>query len=441
MKWIFLFLVLLFGAGLTAALRSNRRLVVPTCFLLGISAVLLSTTLWTSVYGWDGWPSPVMGVDVSIVDAIAVALLFAGGRVRIPLSIKLSFALICFAVLISVAIAYVRIPALFVVWQLLRMTILFVAVARICASHRGALTALVVGLMVGMAYEPVMVVMQHLEGAERPGGSFGHSNGLGIVSDFIIPPAVTLMLGGRRWFLPALTVLAGGVCAVLGESRASLGLFGIGVVAAVLLSIMHRRSSRKFAFAGLLAVLLLTAAPIVIWSAGQRSEQSLASSDYERSAMKEAARMMIADHPFGVGANQYSFVANAGGYAERAGVAWNYGNRRAPVHNTYYLVTAEMGFIGLLGLLALLGSTILLGMRCMRHHLPGDDGELIPGLLASMIILPIHIAYEFAFMDPNIEYLFVISAGMLVTLHARARNASKSPASPRPTYPVLASAA
>ena len=59
---------------------------------------------------------------------------------------------------------------------------------------------------------------------------------------------------------------------------------------------------------------------------------------------------MIADHPLGVGANQYVIVANTGGYSARAGVPWNTDERAAPVHDAYYLVTAELGFLGLFGL-------------------------------------------------------------------------------------------
>jgi len=134
--------------------------------------------------------------------------------------------------------------------------------------------------------------------------------------------------------------------------------------------------------------------------------------------------MIIADHPFGVGANQYVVVANTGGYSQRAGVAWNEDNRTAPVHDTYYLITAELGFIGLIGLLGTLGAFIALGFTSLRRHLPDKTCELVPGLTATMIVVSIHIAYEFVFMDFILHYLFAISAGMLVAITARAKSSA-----------------
>ena len=142
--------------------------------------------------------------------------------------------------------------------------------------------------------------------------------------------------------------------------------------------------------------------------------------------MKAAARMIIADHPFGVGANQYVVVANTGGYSGRAGVAWNEDNRAAPVHDTYYLITAELGWIGLIGLVAILGSFIALGLRCFRRHLPDERGELVPGLLATIAMVAIHINYEFVFMDFVLHYLFAMTAGLLVAVYAQARSPAKA---------------
>jgi O-antigen ligase len=204
-----------------------------------------------------------------------------------------------------------------------------------------------------------------------------------------------------------------------------MGLLAIGVALTTALSIVHRRDARKFAFAGFIGVLILAAVPAILWAASRRSAGDLESSDHERAAMKEAARMMAADHPLGIGPNQYVVVANIAGYSERAGVAWGGTTRRAPVHDLYYLVLAEMGVLGLAGLLAMFGSVIALGFRALRRHFPDESGELVPGLLASSIILSIHVSYEFAFMDPNIHYLFAISAGLLVAIWARAKLPSR----------------
>jgi O-antigen ligase len=274
-------------------------------------------------------------------------------------------------------------------------------------------------------YEAGLVVWQYLRGAARPAGNLDSANFLGLAADFAVFTTLSLMLGSRRFLWPAATLLAGFAIALLGGSRATLGLFGIGVILTTFLSIRHKPSSRKYAFAGAIAVLLLASAPVMIWAAGRRSEALKESSDAERSAMKAAARMIIADHPFGVGANQYVVVANTGGYSARAGVAWNEDNRAAPVHDTYYLITAEMGFLGLIGLLAILGAFIALGFRALRRHIPDERGELVPGLLATMILVAVHINFEFVFMDFVLHYLFAITAGLLVAVYAQAKSPSR----------------
>ena len=421
MKWVFLLALLIGTPALAGLLRSQPRYLVHTCFVLGVSMLLLGPSLWAAPIGWPAWPAPVKGLEVSFVDGISLALLVSTRKVRIPSTIKVSFAVICVALFVSTILAQNAIAALYYIWEFLRTTLLFLAIARVCATEPRAPVALVAGLAVGLMGEAAWVTMQYARAAYRPGGSFVHSNILGIASDFVVFPALALLLGTRRLLWPGLAIAGGGICVVLGGSRASMGLFAIGVVLTIFLSIRHQHSSRKSAFAGAMALLLLVSAPAMVWSEGRRSDAETASSDQQRAAMKEAASMVIADHPFGVGANQYVVVSNVGGYSARAGVAWNESTRRAPVHDTYYLVTAELGFIGLIGLLALLGSFIGLGLKSLRRHLPDDTGELVPGLLAAMIVVSVHISYEFAFVEFIIHYLLATSAGILVAVSARAK--------------------
>ena len=135
--------------------------------------------------------------------------------------------------------------------------------------------------------------------------------------------------------------------------------------------------------------------------------------------MKLAARMMIADHPLGIGPNQYVVVANAGGYSAKAGVPWNFTSRSAPVHNTYYLVTAEMGFVGLIGLISLLAAFIAYSFRIPRDPSEHPYAELVPGLQAALITTCVHLYYEWIFMTFTLHYLFAIAAGMLVGVGTR----------------------
>lgn len=426
MKWVFLLALILGTPGLAAVLRSNSRYIVLTCFLLGALIFPLGPRLWAAPVAWPLWPGLARGIEVSFIDAISIALIVATKSVRIPRSIALPFALYCAALFASTLVAYQSEPALFYVWQLFRAVLLFMAIARVCASIDKAPIALLYGLGAGLVFESFFVIYQYLSGVARPGGSLGHPNFIGLSLDFVVFPTIALMLGTRRILLPGATLCAALIIAVLGGSRATMGLLAIGVVMTLVFSIQHKKTSRKNAFAGMLALLLVAAVPAMLWASNRRTDAAKASSDYERTAMKEAARMMITDHPLGVGANQYVLVANTGGYSQRAGVAWNEDNRAAAVHNTYYLVTAEMGFLGLAGFLALIGSFIVLGFRMLRRHLPEEVGELVPGLLTTMIVAAVHISYEFVFMNSTLHYLYAIAGGMLVAVAARSRAEAKA---------------
>ena len=192
------------------------------------------------------------------------------------------------------------------------------AIARVCATVEGAPIALISGLGIGMIIEAFFVAFQYATGNPRPGGHLGHPNFIGLSLDFVVFPAVALMIGSRRTLLPGAVAAAGLAIAVLG-GRATMGLIAIGVILTIFFSIYHRSSPRKNMFAGLLALIVLAAAPAMLWAANRRSEAVLASSDYERSAMKEAATMMIADHPLGVGPEsicfdrQYGWIFSARG--------------------------------------------------------------------------------------------------------------------------------
>ena len=422
MKWVFLAALILAVPLLTVILRSKPRYLVHACFAAGVLMFAAVPNLWAAPIPWPGWPGPVKGLEINIIDSIAVALIFSTRPVPISWSVKLPFALYFFAILISTFASYQWMPAAFYAWQVIRAAVLFVAIARVCGTVSEAPIALLAGLGAGLVYEGVLAAKEFVSGVERPGGNLGHSNFLGLASDFVVFPTMALMLGTRRFAWPAIVLGSGLIIAIVGGSRATMGLLAIGLVLTLVFSLQHGTSSRKIAFGGAAVLLLLCAAPLMVWAANHRSAESKESSDSERTAMKEAARMIIADHPFGVGANQYVVVANTGGYSQRAGVAWNYTSRSAPVHDTYYLVTAELGFIGLIGFLGTIVGLISLAWRMLKRRSEDESNELVPGLLATMLVASVHVSYEWVFMHFVLHYMFAVGAGMLVGIRARHRS-------------------
>ncbi len=430
MKWIAIGGLLALIPLLTALFRSQPKYLVHACFAMGALVFVLEPFLAFSPISWS-WPGAVKGIQLSILDTIAISMIFATKSVRFPLGIKVGLLIYLTALAISTFNASPMMASVFYVWQFLRAVLVFIAVARASAMIKGAPIALVAGLGSAMIVEAVLATRQYIGGETQPGGTLGHRNILGLTSHFAVMPLFALLLAGRRNLLAALVVLAGLVIALVGGSRATIGLYAIGLVITAVLSIRHKMTGRKAGFAVAAVVALALSAPAMMWALERRGESALQSSDEERRALTEAARMIIADYPLGVGANQYLVVANVGGYSDRAGVPWNYANRSAPVHNSYYLVAAELSIVGLVGFITMLASMLFLGLRSMGRLIADERSELFIGLLAALVVVCAHLAFEWLFVTVYIHYLLAMNlgamSGIAATLRQRSRRGARAP--------------
>jgi len=180
------------------------------------------------------------------------------------------------------------------------------------------------------------------------------------------------------------------------------------------LSIARKSSPRKSAIAGIGFVALLVITPLALSSLAARFEATPIAGAYdERAAFEKAAKMIIADHPMGIGANQYVVTANTQGYSERAGVVWNFGSRAANVHNVYLLVTAETGYLGLIAFVSVLVVPMIAAFRFAWRNRKDRRGELMLGLAVSLAVVGIHCFYEWIFVTYQVQYLFALVVGMI----------------------------
>jgi len=199
----------------------------------------------------------------------------------------------------------------------------------------------------------------------------------------------------------------------------------VGLAATMIISCWHRSSPRKMAVAGAGAVALALAVPILIGAIDRRSEDVRAHSTGERETMKAAASMMVADHPLGVGANRFVAVANVGGYYPRAGVVWT--SAAAPVHNTYYLIAAEMGMLGVAAFITMLVALLSVAVGTLRMSPPGFGGEYAVGLVVVMLAVAVHSYVEWITMLYSIHAFLAMSVGTMVALRYRATAKKRPP--------------
>ena len=93
-KWLFLLGLLGFTPWLATFLKANPKYLPHTGFAIGILPFLLSgLNLMASPISWPFWSGAVKGFDISLLDSIAIAVIYATKPARTPLALKLSFAI------------------------------------------------------------------------------------------------------------------------------------------------------------------------------------------------------------------------------------------------------------------------------------------------------------------------------------------------------------
>ena len=417
MKWIALLLFLAVVPLLMARLRSNPNQAHVIWAAIGfLPFVMDKWHLSVSPIAWPMWPGYVKGMEVSLLDAVALAVILSYSNIRIKSPMLIVLPVYILVVLLSMGNSGVPEAAFFYAWQLARVLLLFAAVAKICSNERGP-SALISGMILGLCLQAGYSIEQRFTGVMQSSGTFGHQNLLGMVSHFVTFPALALLLVDNRKRAPLFGVLAGAIVVILGASRATLGLAAAGFVALLLMSMFLKPTSRKSMIVGLGLVALVAATPIALSSLQNRFDAAPLSTDYdERAAFERAARMAIADHPMGVGSNQYVVVANTQGYSDRAGVVWNSGSRSANVHNTYLLVWAETGFLGLAAFITLMLMPIIIAFRGAWRNRKDPRSDLTLGIGIGLAVVGVHSLYEWVFVDYVVQALFAIDAGIIAGL-------------------------
>jgi O-antigen ligase len=443
-KWAALAVALAAIIPLAAWLRRNPREVPKIWVVMGfLPFVVQDAHLYMAAISWAGWPGFVKGAEVSVIDLLALALYLSLPRNGFTLPFRLSMALYFLAVLLSAFQTPVPIATLFYAWQLARMFLVYAVVAKACADER-VVPALLTGMTIGLCLQACVSLWERFGlGILQAGGTLGHQNYVGLVSHFVTFPAIALLLAGERGWQPIAGPLMGLISAVLTVSRATIGLLGIGFLGLFSLSILRQPTSRKVLLLAASVAVASIAAPFVLSSFAERFAAQQPEGNYdERAAFEKAAGMIISDHPMGVGANYYVVSANTGGYNTRAGVAMVIGSDSANVHNIYYLVTAETGYLGLVTFLLMLLQPLVVafryGWRCRDRR-----GDLLLGFGMSLFIVYVHSYFEWIFITFSAQYMFALVAGSVAGIamqlgyrrHSQAAN-QVAPVSPNAIAPI-----
>lgn len=392
-------------------------------FAIGILPFTMSwANLDVAFINWASWPGYARGLIVSLLDTLAIAVLFAAKAPfrRLPLLGVLGAYTLAAA--LSVAFSNQWMSSSFYVFQLWRMIIVFAAVASI-AGRPGAVRWIAFGLATGAIFQGLVTIDQRLSGTVQAAGTMGHQNLLGLMLHFVTLPLLALLLAGDRNKVIMAGVVASLVAVALGASRGAVAFIALGIALLFLLSLARRMTPHKWKIIGLATLSLTVIVPIAATSFGERFANGADATgpDGERQAFERAAKAMWRDHPMGVGANQYVVVANSQGYSQNAGVVWNYRSRSAHVHNIYLLAAAETGWLGLITLITLLAWSIIRGLIFAFANRNDPRGDIVLGASVAIFITAMHGFWEWVFIVYNTQYVFVIALGIIAGCIRQAR--------------------
>jgi O-antigen ligase len=417
-KWVALGICLILVIPLSVWLRHNPRQSLKFWMLLGFLPFVVGYYhLYMAVISRAEWGGYVKGAEVSVLDLVALTLYMSLPGVRQPLAFRFSMAFYFLATVLSALQALAPWESLFYPWQLARMFLVYATVSKGCADPR-VTRALMKGMAAALIMEAGLALWQRFGlGLVQVVGTLGHQNLLGIMSHLVILPFFALLLAGPRGPLPAAVVAAGVIIDICTASRATIGLSAFGFAAIFLLSAIGKWTPRKARVLLIGAVAIAVLAPAVMASLQQRFDASPIDEDSydEREAYKAAAAMMFSDHPLGIGANQFAVIGNVGHYYEKANVPPYARELAGNVHNIYYLVAAETGYLGLLAFLVLLGTPLMVAFRCGWRNLGDDRCNLLLGLGVALLTVYFHSWFEWSLATFPAEYLLAMTMGLVAS--------------------------
>jgi O-antigen ligase len=362
---------------------------------------------------WPLWTGISRGLEITPIDTLALALILTRSRVRVRLPFWAVFLFYGCALCIAAVVSYVPMASLFFVVQYARAVLLFVALAG--ELHDVKLRRhLVTGVALGVVLHAAFVVTQKASGVVQATGAMFHQNVLGMMTELGLLILFTSLLSGDRRKVTLLGVASAALIIGGGGSRGSMAFAAVGVCVLLVLSLARGINSHKVKVAGIFVLGAAIAAPLGLMTLKARfGSSSVTELGDQRPKFEQAARMMAADHPFGVGPNLYVSTANTQGYAGRAGVAWNYANRAAPVHNAYLLARAESGWLGQIALILLLLVPACTGVYYGLSRRIGEGGEYALGAGIGLWVNIVHNNYEFAFVSYNVMGLVMVNIALV----------------------------
>src|SRR5581483_9584796 len=306
-----------------AVLATWFQRVRDVCFFLMVSLAVFAERLDVNFFSEAWYRGTTRGIQVTLLEVLAFALLLGCWLGRSaderrwfwPASLGVMLAYLAYAT-ISVVVSDPKLFGLFELSKMLGSILVFLAAAAYVRSPR-EWTLLLVALAGAVGFEGLWAIKQHfITRLDRVAGTLDHANSLSMYLCLTVPLLVAAAFAGAsravRWFCAA-TAALGGVGLLLTFSRAGIPVFAVVVLGTMLACASWRLTPSRIAVRALLAVGIV-ALVAASWSRmEERYAEATLQEEYfdptidRRGIYLRLARMIAADHFFGVGLNNWSY--------------------------------------------------------------------------------------------------------------------------------------
>lgn len=362
---------------------------------------------------WPGWQGLSKGIIISLIDTIVLALIFTRHKRLNKAHFWPLIIIFAIPIFVSVALAPEKQAAMFIVAQIAQMAVLFVALSGEL-QRPSAIRSLIQGLSIGLMIQAGYVLSQKASGAIQASGTMPHQNILGMTVELAALPILAALLEGEKSKLAYGGLLGGLIIIAGGGSRGTMLFFAMGAAILLVLSLVRRNVTRKWQIVGMAALACAVAVPMAMGTLSERfGGDSVMAQETERAAFERAAAAMSADHPLGVGANNFVSVNNLQGYAARSGLDWAPALRSKPAHNAFLVSRAETGWAGEIALIILLSGLVWAGLKAGFRMKKVPIFGISLGCASAIFVVALHSMYEYAILTSLVQRILFANAAII----------------------------
>lgn len=421
---IFALVVVPWIASLAQKSGKNRA------FLLGLLAFSPTLGAKTSInyVSMETYRGVDRGFQVTLTDLVAWGLLIYLVRSSSPnvkrfLPGSVLMLVFFLLALFSAFQAPVLVYAMFTIWKLVRLFVIYWVTANMLQIGTPTQSLFYGWTVMAVSTAGECFLQKYKMGMYRVNGFFDHSNSIPIfvlqALSFVLLTALGDPKISSKWVWAGVMGALGMTFSVVAtQSRMGVMVAAIILIITLVLANIISKAKRTRVVSLCVFTVILIGAGMAAKTMIDRVNNAPESSAQARLEFNDAAKMMAAEHPMGVGINSFSDVLSQNShYNQTLEVMANEieEGQAGVAHHIYWLTAAEVGPLGLFAFLALIGWMVVIGVRAAwrgKGTLQGMQAmSLVIGALAVHVIGNFEYALRITPVCSNFALLCGATAG------------------------------